>query len=327
MQPDPALVDRFRNDLERLTGDAPERIGIAVSGGPDSLALLLLAAAAYRGRVEAATVDHGLRTESAEEAVQVAGICAQLGVAHAIIAPRWAAVPTANIQAEARQARYEELLAWAIDRRIWPVATAHHLDDQAETLLMRLARGAGVPGLSAIRTRRIMEDDGDEVCFVRPLLSWHKRELVDLVAQAGLTPVDDRSNSDERFDRTAARALLASTPWLEPERIADSASHITESDEALDWATGELLRDRLVWKQGIGGSVTIDAAGVPRELQRRLLLRGFVFFIASDAHKLPGPKLDRLLKALREGRAATLAGVKASPGPPWRLTLAPPRRS
>jgi len=172
-----------------------------------------------------------------------------------------------------------------------------------------------------------MEDDGDAVCFVRPLLSWRKQELVDLVARAGLTPVDDRSNSDERFDRTAARALLASTPWLEAERLADSASHIAESDEALDWAARELVRDRLVWKQGPGGHVTIDADGVPRELQRRLLLSGFVFFIASDVRKLPGPKLDRLLEALRDGRAATLAGVKATPGRPWRLTLAPPRRS
>ncbi|MFN3727297.1 MAG: tRNA lysidine(34) synthetase TilS [Allosphingosinicella sp.] len=327
MKPDPALVGRFRDDVEKLTGHAPERLGIAVSGGPDSLALLLLAAVAYPGRVEAATVDHGLRAESADEAIHVARTCAQLGVGHTILEADWAEAPTANIQAEARRARYDQLLWWANDKDIWPVATAHHLDDQAETLLMRLARGAGVPGLSAIRSRLVMEDDGDEVCFVRPLLGWRKQELIDLVLRAGLTPVDDRSNSDERFDRTAARALLASTPWLEPERLADAASHIAESDEALDWATRELLGDRLVWQQGPGGYVTIDASGVPRELQRRLLLGGFAFFIHSGIHELPGPKLDRLLEALRAGRTATLAGVKAMPGPPWRLTLAPPRRT
>lgn len=327
MRPDPALVDRFRSDLERVTGHEPERLGVAVSGGPDSLALLLLAAAAYPGRVEAATIDHGLRPESAGEAALVARLCERLGVAHTVLEPDWPEAPSANIQAEARRARYDQLLRWAIESRIWPVATAHHLDDQAETLLMRLARGAGVPGLSAIRPRLIMDDDGDEVCFVRPLLGWRKQELIDLVARAGLTPVDDRSNSDERFDRTAARALLASTPWLEPERLADAASHLAEADEALEWASAELFRERLVWQQGPGGFVTIDASGVPRELQRRLLLSGFVFFIHSGVHNVPGPKLDRLLEALREGRSATLAGVKASPGPPWRLTLAPPRRT
>jgi tRNA(Ile)-lysidine synthase len=332
MKPDPASVDpaavaRFRADCEKLTGRPPEKLGVAVSGGPDSLALLLLAAAAYPGRVEAATVDHGLRAESAEEAEYVAGVCAALGVSHWILKTDWEEPPTANVQAAAREARYRELLYWANEGDLHHVATAHHLDDQAETLLMRLARGAGVPGLSAIRPRVEMEDDGDIVSFVRPLLGWRKQKLVELVVAADLAPVVDRSNSDERFDRTAARALLATTSWLDPERLADAASHMAEADEALEWAADGLLRDRLVWQPGPDGFVTIDAAGLPRELQRRLLLSGFVFFIHSGVHKLPGPKLDRLLEALRDGRTATLAGVKATPGPPWRLTLAPPRRS
>ena len=324
---DPELVARFRADLEGLTGHEPQKLGIAVSGGPDSLALLLLAAGAYPGRVEAATVDHGLRAESAAEASHVASICARLGVKHRTLKPDWSEPPSANIQAEARDARYDELLFWANDNDIWLVATAHHLDDQAETLLMRLARGAGVQGLSSIRPKVILDDDGDEVWFLRPLLGWRKQELVALVEGAGLTYVEDRSNIDERYDRTAARALLAATPWLDPERLADAASHLAEADEALQWIERYPLFDRLTYHEGPGGHVLIDAVGLPRELQRRLLLRGFAYFIYSGVRKLPGPKLDRLLETIRAGRVGTLAGVKASPGPPWRLEQAPPRRT
>src|SRR5690349_12463072 len=97
-------VARFRADLEALTGGAPERLGVGVSGGPDSLALLLLAAAAWPGRVEAATVDHGLRAESAAEAAFVAGLCAQLGVPHRTLHAGMEA--TSNLQAAARARRY-----------------------------------------------------------------------------------------------------------------------------------------------------------------------------------------------------------------------------
>src|SRR5258708_19199766 len=105
MVPEPPLVDRFRRDLDALV--APDmRIGIAVSGGPDSFALLLLAAAARPGQVEAATVDHGLRPEAADEALFVAGICACLGVPHSILPISWGEVPETAIQERPRQQRY-----------------------------------------------------------------------------------------------------------------------------------------------------------------------------------------------------------------------------
>src|SRR5687767_15062838 len=139
--PSPQQVERFRDDLEALTGQGcAEPLGVAISGGPDSLALLLLAAAAFPGRVAAATVDHGLRAESADEAHHVASVCAELGCPHNILA---IAVPDGarGIQAEARKARYGALRAWAEEAGIDQIATAHHADDQAETILMRLQRG------------------------------------------------------------------------------------------------------------------------------------------------------------------------------------------
>src|SRR5687767_10430345 len=130
----PPLVTRFAADLDPLVAP-PTRLGVAVSGGPDSLALLLLAAAAYPGQVEAATVDHGLRPESAAEAQFVAGVCGELNVPHEALTADWAVAPVSNIPAIARSMRYNLLSTWRAQMQLSWIATAHHLDDQAETLM------------------------------------------------------------------------------------------------------------------------------------------------------------------------------------------------
>ncbi len=320
--PSPQLVERFRADLEALTGHGgAEPLGVAVSGGPDSLALLLLAAAAFPGRVEAATVDHRLRPEGAAEAAFVAEICGQLEVRHATLALSWPQPPSGNVQALAREARYVELGAWAAARAIRWVATGHHLDDQAETLLLRLARGSGLSGLSGIRQIGLFGREGHAVWAVRPLLGWRKFELIEVVARAGLDAVEDPSNRDPRFDRTRARELLASTPWLAPERLAAAAANLADSEAALSWAANALLRER------IGGEppgFTLDAAGLPDELQRRLVRDVMRMLTGADP---AGPKLTRLLSALQAGGTATLAGIKCRGGDIWRFEPAPPRRN
>ena len=325
MKPDPAHVDpaavaRFKVDLQKLTGGRPDKVGVAVSGGPDSLALLLLAAAAYPGRVGAATVDHGLRSESAEEAGFVGRVCADLGVPHDILAPGWSEAPSSNVPARARQARYDALMSWAARNAVDWVATAHHVDDQAETLLMRLARGAGVAGLAGVRA--VSPWHGNLV--VRPLLGWRKAELVAIVAEAGLQSVEDPTNDDDRLDRTHARRLLDTTPWLEPSRAAAAAANLLDAEEALDWTMGRVVEARLRQSKD-RTSVTIDPHGLPRELRRRLLLRALAYF--TDEGAIPGPKLMALLDRLQDGETGTLAGVKVEAGDTWRLTLAPPRRT
>ena len=310
-------ISRFRADWEALAGDVPEALGIAVSGGPDSLALLLLASAAFPSRIRAATVDHGLRPESATEAAFVAEVCARLAVPHDLLALDWPDPPGANLQARAREARYAALASWAKGKGVRHIATAHHLDDQAETLLMRLARGAGPGGLAGVRAATELAG----VTLLRPLLGWRKAELTSIVRQAGLSPVDDPSNRDERFDRTAARALISETHWLAPDRIAGAAANLAEADDALRWATECLWAERAARD---GEAILINASGLPRELQRRLLQKALSHF--TDAAGLPGPKLARLLDALRADRSGTLAGVRAMPGERWRLAAAPPRR-
>src|SRR5689334_16392944 len=152
MVPERTLVERFAHNLDALIR-ADSRIGVAVSGGPDSLALLLLVAAARPGQVEAATVDHGFRPESRDEAAMVAGLCDRLGVPHATLTVRWERTPETALQERARKERYRLLGFWAEERGLDAIATAHHADDQAETFLMRVSRGAGVRGLAGMRSR------------------------------------------------------------------------------------------------------------------------------------------------------------------------------
>jgi tRNA(Ile)-lysidine synthase len=308
------LLDRFAADLGALVPNE-SRLGVAVSGGPDSLALLLLAAAARPGQVEAATVDHGLRREAAAEAAFVASVCKRLNVAHHTL--RADVTPGSSLQAHARTARYRVLGDWAIECDLGAVASAHHADDQAETLLMRLARGAGLSGLAATRRRRPLEPG---VMLVRPLLGWRRAELAGIVAGAGLTAIDDPSNRDPRHDRSRFRGLLDQADWADPERLASSAKWLADADEAIEWALAGLVETRL---RADADSIVLDPTGLPRELKRRLLLAAFERL---GAPRPRGPELDRARKALGKGGNTTLSGLKLTGGAEWRLSPAPPRR-
>ena len=209
-----ALAARFGEALDRLWPEGG-RLGLAVSGGPDSLAMLVLAEAAIPGQFEVATVDHGLRPESAAECAAVAEICAARGIDCAVLA---VTVASGNIQARARAARYAALGEWAERRGLSAIATAHHADDQAETLLMRLNRGSGLAGLTGVREARFMP--GSAVTLIRPLLGFRRHELAQVVEAAGLVPAQDPSNLDERYDRARIRRALAEMDWLDP--VAES---------------------------------------------------------------------------------------------------------
>lgn len=312
----PSASARFSADLDALSAHS-EKLGVAVSGGPDSLALLLLAIGARPGRVEAATVDHGLRPESILEAERVADICNALGIPHATLRIRWPGPPRSSIQARARDERYALLSEWAESRGVGALATAHHADDQAETLLMRLARGSGIAGLSGARRSR---DLTTGVKLIRPLLRWRKTELAALVASAGLQPSEDPSNRDERFDRARVRVWLASAEWLDPARLATSAANLRDADDALEFSMVSLTQNRLTESPN---SVEIDPSSLPREYQRRLLLAGL------ERLGAPIPRGADLLSAidrLTEGETTTLSDIKLQGGERWRLTPAPPRR-
>lgn len=313
-RPPRALVRRFAEALSRLW---PEdgRLGLAVSGGPDSLALLLLAEAAIPGRFEVATVDHGLRAESAAECAMVHGVCEARSIPCAVLRIEVAA---GNVQSEARRARYAALAEWARSRGLSAIATAHHADDQAETLLMRLNRGSGVAGLSGVRQRGLAP--GSAVPLVRPLLGFRREELGHIVAAAGLTPVIDPSNVDERFERARVRKILHDSAWLDVAALAVSAANLADADEALDWAAAREWDERVRPDEG----EIRYRPGAPRAVAMRVAARA----IALIGGQARGRDLARLLDSLERGQGGNVAGVLVTiEGDEWVFRREPPRRT
>lgn len=279
-------------------------MGLAVSGGGDSVALLHLAVAAGVP-VAVATVDHGLRAEAVAECAAVAAECARLGVAHEVLHWRWDG--RGNLQDAARRGRLRLLSEWARRAGVAAVALGHTRDDVAETFLMRLARDAGVDGLAAMAARR--EVSG--VAFVRPMLGIGRGELRGWLLARGVAWAEDASNEDARFARVRARRAVAAMAeaGVGADRIAALAERMAEVRAALDAGTSEAAArvarvDR--------GDVIFDAvalAGLPVEVRRRLVLAAVVW-IGSAEYGPRGAELERFLAAVAEGRAATLAGVR-----------------
>lgn len=325
---EPSLAGRFASSLVQTIGrpvDGGDRLALAVSGGPDSMAMLALAAAAFPGQAIAATVDHGLRASAAEECAMVAGVCAQLGVKHSTLAAD-RAIEGASLQAQARALRYRLLIDWAEEQGAPLLATAHQADDQAETLLMRAARGSGLSGMAGVRaTRRI----GERLLLVRPLLDWRRAELRAIVRRAGLPFVDDPANDDPRHDRTRFRRLLNDHEWLDAPRLARAAAHLAEADDELRAIADWLWRARRM--KARSGGVRIDMTDLPRGLRRRLAQRaiGEVRAMAGldEPSWSPEANIEPLLDSLATGKAATQAGVVVRPdGAIWLFREAPPRR-
>jgi tRNA(Ile)-lysidine synthase len=313
--PDPALVARFVEDLGALWSSSG-KLGLAVSGGPDSLALLLLARSAFPGQFEVATVDHGLRPESATEAQAVAGICAELGVVHEILKVE---VGPGNIQSEARAARYAALAGWIDARGLAALATAHHADDQAETLLLRLNRASGVAGLAGTRARGTMP--GTSRPLLRPLLGWRKAELVALVASARIVAAQDPSNVDDRFDRVRLRKALADADWLDVAAVAESAGYLAEADAALDWAA------RREWAEcvSVAGLGMRYRPQAPRAIALRVIAR-IVTKLGGEAPR--GSAVGKLFDALVAGRPASIGNLVVRPAADgWSFIKAPARRA
>ncbi|MET1755293.1 tRNA lysidine(34) synthetase TilS [Novosphingobium sp. RD2P27] len=322
--PSVAAVTRFRAGLqvvwpegagERHSGGGP-RLGLAVSGGPDSTALLLLAAAALPGRVEAATVDHGLRAENAREAEAVAQLCAQLNLAHATLP---VSLEPGNVQDAARRARYAALGEWAKDRNLGALASGHHADDQAETLIMRLNRASGVSGLAGARARGRVP--GTDLLLLRPLLGWRRAELCQTVLQAGITPADDPSNADDRFDRARLRKALAQAEWLDVPAVAQSAAHLADADAALAWSA-DLEYGARVRRDSFGMTYRPLA---PRAIALRVLTR---IIRELDGTEPRGSAVARVFDAIVAGQPASIGELVVRPNAGgWSFTRAPARKA
>jgi tRNA(Ile)-lysidine synthase len=345
-------------NARRLFADwkAVPAIVLAVSGGPDSIALMWLAArwrrALARGpRLIAVTVDHGLRSEAAREARDVKRLARTLDLPHRTV--RWTgAKPRTGLPAAARAARYRLLAQAARAHGATHVLTAHTRDDQAETLLMRMVRGSGIAGLAAMAR----ESEREGVVLARPFLSVSKSQLIATLKKAKIDFADDPTNRDTSFTRPRLRTLM---PVLAAEggdtrNLARLASRLARANAAVevlvDGAERYLaLRDREASHPGFDAKAfdakTFDAkafAAMPEEIRLRLLLRAINRF----GHEGPAElgKVEALLSALDRAGAnktagrrirlkQTLAGalvslidgrIRVEPAPPRRRTALEP---
>ncbi|MCZ0812661.1 MAG: tRNA lysidine(34) synthetase TilS [Pseudomonadota bacterium] len=290
----------------------PERLGVAVSGGSDSLALLILLndwRHAGGPDLWPVTVDHGLRPEAADEAARVAQVCAELDLPHDIL--KWSGWDgQGNLQDKARRARYALMAEWARAKGIAHVALGHTADDQAETFLMRLAREAGVDGLAAMVPCRIIA----EVGFCRPLLPVTRAALRAELRARNIGWSDDPSNEDPAYERVRARAVLAQLAPLgiTPEGLSRVARRLGDVRETLYTYASQAARD-LVEVQS--GDLVVDPAGLaalPPEVARRLLL-GALDWISGAGYGPRGRAMDDLMQAIGEGRDMTLGGCLICP--------------
>ena len=278
--------------------------GLAVSGGPDSTALMHLYARwrdkAPAPRAIVLTIDHGLRPESQTEAASVADAARRLSFPCEIL--RWQGPkPATGIQEAARDARRRLLAEAAVTHGLDAILTAHTEDDQAETLLMRLARGSGLDGLAGIPER----SDFDGVAFVRPLLGLAKARLVASLDASGIAYVSDPSNRDDRFERARLRraASVLRELGLTSESLALSARRLGRARRALEELTDRFAREAV--EVSALGVATIDLdrlAATPNEIAVRLVQR-FCAAIGGDVVPASLAKIEELAHWLTEADA------------------------
>ena len=284
---------------------------LAVSGGPDSVALMWLAArwrrALRRGpALMAVTVDHGLRPEAAREARDVKRLARTLGLSHRTL--RWTGdKPEAGLPAAARDARYRLLFKAARAHGASHVLTAHTLDDQAETVLMRLARGSGVAGLAAM-ARTSARDDA---MLARPLLDVPKARLIATLARAKIPFAVDPTNRDPAFTRPRLRALMPSlaAEGCDARNLARLAARLARANAALEILADGAERYLALRTTADDGRAGFDAAGftaLADEIRVRLMLRA----IDRVGHEGPAGlgKVETLVTALE--RAVVARGNK-----------------
>lgn len=300
---DPAF--RIHAALDRLAGDIPA-IGIAVSGGGDSIALMHMAAEWGRGRtIMVATVDHGLRPDSAAEARQVSRAARALELPHATLL--WQReTDTGNLMANARDARLRLLAGWAQRNKLSAVLLGHTADDQAETLVMRLARGSGIDGLASMAEWR----DRFGIRWLRPMLGAGRQELRDWLTARGIAWADDPSNENEDFDRIRIRKAIGAM-GLDIGALARAANHIGEARDALSHYAAHAAREA----EAHNGSLTLPIRAyndAPSEIRRRLIVAACRWVTGADYPPRRNTVLHAL-NAIATGHRVTLDGALIEP--------------
>ncbi len=303
---DAGLLQTIRTALLR---DTSARIGIAVSGGGDSTALLHLALRVAPGlgfAVEAVTVDHGLRPESAAEAAQVAVLCAAQGIPHATLLWQDRAA-TGNLMDQARRARFALISDWARGRGIGRVLLGHTADDQAESFLMNLGRVAGLDGLSGMRPQW----QAQGILWQRPLLGQGRADLRDYLRRNGVAWIDDPSNDNDRFTRIKARQTLAALAPLgiSVKTLAGTIANLSQARAALTRTLSDVVAAHVTEAAGALLMPVQIFDDLPPDLRRRLLSAAIRWMAGAD-YAPRESQLGRLGDNLAQKQAAMLGGVR-----------------
>lgn len=285
----------------------PKAIGVAVSGGGDSMALLHLMAAFCQQHgiaLFAVTVDHRLRPAAAEEAQAVAAFCKQAGVPHDTLAwEGWDG--QGNLQNAARDARYREMADWARAKGILTIAVAHTIEDQAETVLMRLARRGGVDGLSGMRPRILRSG----VTWVRPLLRAHRAELRQYLRDHGVGWSEDPSNEDLSFERIKVRKAMETLAsiGIDADGLSDVAEQMAQARKALEW--NAFIVAQKVARTRCGAVVYEERLlrSQPDEIRRRLFVRA-INWISGATYAPRRGAVASLMHGIAKGQASTADG-------------------
>ena len=313
----PDVLATFAEQIERIHPAAPW--ALAVSGGSDSLALMHLASLwTSQNKVDrpiVLTVDHALRKGSADEAVQVKAWASALGLEHHTL--QWASPkPKGDLQAAARQARYRLMGDFCTKRSIPSLLLAHSQDDQAETFLLRLARGSGLDGLSGMAPSAnlpLHENIYDTVTLVRPLLNVSRDQLRSFLQSVDQGWIDDPSNADDSFARVQMRRLMPdlATHGLSAQRLAETSERLMEDRRFIEGQAAKLAADCLtVNGAGFIGLQAETLAAAPKVLALRVLGDALMAVGGGD-YRPRAASLARLYNALRDGDdggSRTLAG-------------------
>lgn len=296
---DPAgLVQR---NLDRLAGNYPA-LGLAVSGGGDSMAMMHFAARWTQGRrIMVATVDHGLRPESVDEAKQVRLAAEALGMRHETL--RWQRDGDAgNLMAAAREARLDLLSEWAARNDLPAIAVAHTSDDQAETLMMRLMRGSGLHGLAGMAEAR----KAYGINWIRPMLGISRQNLRNWLAAHSIEWIDDPSNENRTFDRIRIRKTMAEL-GLDTAALARSADHLREARDALASLAANAAQGATA-NNGVLHLPRQPYVDAPAEIRRRLLIAG-CRWITGAAYPPRRATVLHAMEAVAAGDRVTLDGA------------------
>ena len=266
-----------------------------------------------RSEIQTLHVDHGLRSESLQEAAQTARWCKALGFRHKTLT--WTGPkPTSGVQAAARGARYSLLASHAQSLGLSSIVTAHNADDQAETVFMRLARGAGPKGLAAMDVEtKIASGAGEPVRLLRPLLDAPRMRLAATAERFGQAYVSDPSNDDMQFERVRARALLAA---LGEQELLTRAALLRTASRARDWAKRAALEEERLFIRLGGcffrwGGATLDSDAffrLPIESVHGLMRR-LIYAVGGSDFPPDADAAATAIAALRKSGAATLQGA------------------